>query len=107
MDRPKLPLFRLLIPTVALVLVGAGGLWAWQSWRSQQRSQQTRVDNQTVEAVRQDLSITIAASGTVQPITPVNISPLLQAQGALEEAQANLRELEAGWALPLASAFPG
>ncbi len=99
------------------------------------------MDNQTVEAVRQDLSITIAASGTVQPITPVNISPkqpgrlvalsvdqgdrvtagqelarmdasnlqgpLLQAQGALEEAQANLRELEVGWALPLASAFPG
>jgi HlyD family secretion protein len=75
MDRPKLPLSRLLIPTVALLLVGAGGLWAWQSWRSQQRAQQTRVDNQTVEAVRQDLSITIAASGTVQPITPVNISP--------------------------------
>lgn len=130
MDRAKFPLSRLLIPTVALLLVGAGGTWTWQTWRSQQRAQQTQVEAQTVEAIRQDLTITIAASGTVQPITPVNISPkqpgrlvalsvdqgdrvrageelarmdasnlqgsLLQAQGALGEAQANLQKLQAG-----------
>lgn len=131
MDHPKVPLSRLLIPTVALLLVGAGGIWAWQTWRSQQqRAEQTQVEAKTVEAVQQDLTITIAASGTVQPITPVNISPkqpgrlvallvdqgdrvrageelarmdasnlqgpLLQAQGALGEAQANLQKLKAG-----------
>lgn len=60
----------------ALLLLAGGGLWAWQSWRwGQQREQQTKVEAQTTAAVRQDLTVKISASGTVQPITPVNVSP--------------------------------
>lgn len=63
------------IVLVSAVLLG-GGLWAWQNWRSeQQREQQAKVAAQTTAAVRQDLTVKISASGTIQPIAPVNVSP--------------------------------
>ncbi|MFM7471418.1 MAG: efflux RND transporter periplasmic adaptor subunit [Nodosilinea sp.] len=111
------------IVLIFTLLLGAGSLWAWQNWRSgQQREQQAKVEAQTTATVRQDLSVRISASGTIQPTVPVNVSPkqpgrlvalyveqgdrvapgqelarmdASNLQGPLLQAQANLKEAQA------------
>ena len=63
----------LILVPLALVTVGIGGWSIWQ--RSQQQAKQTAQENQTAPVVRQDVTIKVAATGAIKPITPVNISP--------------------------------
>lgn len=61
---------------LSCLILGVTGLWGWQSWhRSQQQAEQAKLELKTAPVVRQDLTIRVSASGAIQPITPVNISP--------------------------------
>jgi HlyD family secretion protein len=70
---PLWPRVGLAISLLALVAVGVQG---WQGWQHNQRkAEQAKLELKTALVVRQDLTIKVAASGTVHPISPVNISP--------------------------------
>lgn len=127
----KVPLGQRMGLMLGVVILGVVGIGGWQVWRRTERAaQQAQVELQTAPVVRQDLTIRVSASGSIQPITPVNISPkqpgrvvallveqgdrvtrgqelarmddanlqgqLLQAEGTLAAAKANLRKLQTG-----------
>ncbi|AGY58465.1 efflux RND transporter periplasmic adaptor subunit [Gloeobacter kilaueensis] len=61
-----------------LLAAGAAALLAvvWFIFaRSPQPADQAQLDQQTVRATRQDITVTVSAAGTIKPLTPVNISP--------------------------------
>ena len=74
---PSTPGFRLgpRAWTVGLALVGVVGGWIffWQQARHNQRRQY--LDSQTAIVTRQDVIVMVTASGSIRPITPVNVSP--------------------------------
>ena len=74
---PSKPGFRLgpRAWTVGLLLVGVVGGWifVWQQARHNQRRQ--NLDSQTAIVTRQDVIVMVSASGSIRPITPVNVSP--------------------------------
>ena len=57
------------------MLVGVVGGWIflWQQSRNNQRRQ--NLDSQTAIVTRQDVIVMVTASGSIRPITPVNVSP--------------------------------
>jgi HlyD family secretion protein len=61
--------------TVGLLLVGVVGGWIffWQQARHSQQRQ--NLDSQTAIVTRQDVIVMVTASGSIRPITPVNVSP--------------------------------
>jgi HlyD family secretion protein len=72
----KRPYSNWLALLVSCLILGTVGLVGWQAWQSsQQQTEQAQIELKTEPVVRQDLTIRVSASGTVQPITPVNISP--------------------------------
>jgi HlyD family secretion protein len=72
----KRPYSNWLALFVSCLILGTVGLVGWQAWQSsQQQTEQAQIELKTEPVVRQDLTIRVSASGTVQPITPVNISP--------------------------------
>ena len=63
-----------LILGLLFLSAAAGGGWLlWQ--QSQQEAEQAKIETQTAPVVRQDVTLKVSASGSVKPITPVNISP--------------------------------
>lgn len=61
---------------LGLLLLTTLGIRGWQFWQySQQEAKQTILESQTAPVVRQDLIIQVSATGSIKPITPVNISP--------------------------------
>lgn len=72
------PLSRLgLQPWAGVVLAGialvGGGWWLWQGQQRQQRER--ALERQTAPVIRQALDVKVTASGSIRPLTPVNISP--------------------------------
>jgi len=61
--------------TFGLLLVGvvAGWIFYWQQARHNQQRQ--NLDSQTAIVTRQDVIVMVSASGSIRPITPVNVSP--------------------------------
>ena len=74
---PSKPGFRLgpRAWTLGLLLVGVVGGWIffWQQARHSQQRQ--NLDSQTAIVTRQDVIVMVTASGSIRPITPVNVSP--------------------------------
>jgi HlyD family secretion protein len=61
---------------LGLLLFSAAGGGGWLLWQqSQQEAEQAKIETQTAPVVRQDVTLKVSASGSVKPITPVNISP--------------------------------
>lgn len=58
---------------LTLLLLGAGGLLLWR--QKQATDQQALLDSQTAPVIRQNLVVKVTASGSIRPLTPVNISP--------------------------------
>jgi HlyD family secretion protein len=58
-----------------LVLFGlsGSGMLLWQ--QDQRKQRQKTLDAQTAAVIRQDVMIKVSATGSIRPITPVNISP--------------------------------
>lgn len=56
-----------------LIALGAVGLVLWRQKESNAR--QALLDSQTAPVVRQDLAVKVTATGSIRPLTPVNISP--------------------------------
>ena len=61
--------------TFGLLLVGvvSGWIFYWQQARHNQQRQ--NLDSQTAIVTRQDVIVMVSASGSIRPITPVNVSP--------------------------------
>jgi len=57
---------------VALAL-GAGALGFWQTQGRKERA--ATLESQTAVVIRKDVQVTVSATGTIRPLTPVNISP--------------------------------
>jgi HlyD family secretion protein len=57
----------------AVLLLLAGGLLVWR--QKQATDQQALLDSQTAPVIRQNLVVKVTASGSIRPLTPVNISP--------------------------------
>jgi HlyD family secretion protein len=52
------------------------GTWGWLAWqKSQRHAENSAIELQTAPVVQQDVVIKVSATGTIKPITPVNISP--------------------------------
>lgn len=64
-----------LIWILGVVLVGGAGLGAAQVWQSRQQQSDIDLSSLTVPVTSKDLTVRIAASGTVVPIETVNLSP--------------------------------
>lgn len=62
-----------LIALSGLVVLTTLGWLLWRQKASQDR--QRRLDDQTAPVVREDLEVNVTATGTIRPLTPVNISP--------------------------------
>jgi HlyD family secretion protein len=58
---------------LALIGLGAVALVLWRQKESNER--QALLDSQTAPVVRQDLEVKVTATGSIRPLTPVNISP--------------------------------
>lgn len=58
---------------LALLAVGTVGLVLWRQRVA--REQQRVLETQTAPVIRQNLDVTVTASGSIRPLTPVNISP--------------------------------
>ncbi|MFN7629968.1 MAG: efflux RND transporter periplasmic adaptor subunit, partial [Cyanobacteriota bacterium] len=68
------PGFQPWAPVVlGVIALGAGSFWLWQANGTQQR--ETELESQTAEVIRQNLEVKVTASGSIRPLTPVNISP--------------------------------
>jgi HlyD family secretion protein len=69
--RQKLQLWP--VGLLALGALAVGGLALWQRKGSQDREQ--ALAKQTAPVIRQDLEVKVSATGSIRPLTPVNISP--------------------------------
>ena len=58
---------------LVLIALGTLGLVLWRQKESNAR--QALLDSQTASVVRQDLAVKVTATGSIRPLTPVNISP--------------------------------
>jgi HlyD family secretion protein len=57
---------------IATAMAGAG----WWAWQGRQRAvERAALAERTAAVVRKDVLIKVSAAGTIQPLTPVNISP--------------------------------
>ena len=67
-----------LIALLVLITLSAGGLLFWRQRSHAER--QALLDSQTAPVVRDTLVVKVSASGSIRPLTPVNISPKLQTE---------------------------
>ncbi len=63
-----------LVVLLVLALAGGGGLIAYRQYNQQTQARLTQ-KAQTVAAGREDIQLKVSASGTIQPLQSVNISP--------------------------------
>ena len=56
---------------MALAL-GAAALGLWQAQGRKERA--TTLESQTAPVIRKDVQLTVSATGTIRPLTPVNLS---------------------------------
>lgn len=75
LNRPlSRPGFQPWAPVVlGVIVLGSGFFWLWQANGRQQR--ETELESHTAEVIRQNLEVKVTASGSIRPLTPVNISP--------------------------------
>jgi HlyD family secretion protein len=68
------PSLRIWLPIVlAGAAVTAAGLGLWQ--RNGRQAREKVLESQTAPVIRQDLAVRVSATGSIRPLTPVNISP--------------------------------
>ncbi len=60
---------------IIAIILGLALLLGWNWWNGQQSADQINLDESTAPVVQQDITVTVTATGTIRPITPVNISP--------------------------------
>lgn len=60
---------------IPLVLIASSTLWLLHWRQNDNKQRQTLLETQTAPAIRRDLEVKVTASGSIRPLTPVNISP--------------------------------